>query len=568
MHSGDGIKSSITPEKKFKSVLIFGCLVLAVGLLGLILTGWYSRYMQDDYCFDFLLKHHGFWNAQVFTFFKEITFNGNRFSTNLLMGVLAALGPISARVLPGFIVMGWLAAGYFLMREINLFFGLNWMLPVLLFISEAVIFFTLALAPNSYQILYWRPGAVTYLMPLVFITMLFGLGLHFINRDQKTTGKLGLVGFFAFLAGGFSETAAVFLLGLLSFLFLFCIFIKPIDQRVHGILVRFLSAGLVGVLLSILVLLIAPSAQLRQVALFPHPPEFFTILQISVMAVWQFIVLTLYRFTTSSWLILVLFFFIGVGLPRSSPSEKPFGNKNPLKIIGLILLASLFLMICIAAPSAYASSSAPEERAMLQARFISVAAILSIAMLIGRWARQKLFSEKCAGVVLTSVFVLVAISTVLMLAVPAQKTFEPAYPEIRGWLMSNPWLIFCLVFIMLLSIFLILRGRNRSFYFATLFPVALLIIVILSSLGSLVSVYSALPQVRLKAQLWDWRETQIKAAIQKGQYEIILPALDSISGVTEFQPEADHWVNNCAELFYGMKSIRAVEPVLTHLPDL
>jgi len=251
---------------------------------------------------------------------------------------------------------------------------------------------------------------------------------------------------------------------------------------------------------------------------------------------------------------------------RSFPKNIP-DKQNPWIAVGLILLASLFLMVCVAAPSAFASSSAPEERAMLLARFIWVVASLTLAMILGRWVRQKVFAEKTAGFVFAIWFFLVSISILLMLVIPTQKIFEPVYPEIRNWLMENPWSVLCLVSASLLTIFLITRWLKTPSVFGKLSTFMLLIMIILSSLGSLVSVYSALPKVQLRAKLWDWRDARIQAAIQKGRYEIVLPALDSIAGVTELQAETDHWVNNCAELFYGMKSIQAIEPVMTRLPD-
>ena len=567
MHISQNPKGWISSENSYKAVLLVGCLVLAVGLLGLVLNGWYARYMQDDYCFDFLLKHHGFWKAQVFTFINEVTFNGNRFSTNLLMGLVAAIGPFSAQILPGLMVLGWLAAGYFLMHEIDHFLGLNWMKPVLFFIAEAIVFFTLVQAPNLFQILYWRPGAVTYLVPLIFITLLAGLGLYFINQDQKNPLGLFLVGLVAFLSGGFSETAAVFLMGLLLLLYLFCIVRKPFDRRNYKNLVGFLSVSLAGDLLSILVLVIAPSAHLRQTALFPHPPEFLGILRISLAAVWQFFELTLYRLTTPTWILLVLFFLIGLGLnPQSSLKRNP-NKQNPWEAIGLIFLAAVFLMVCMAAPSAYASSSVPEERALLLARFILVVTGISGSILLGRWVRQRMVTQRTAGFVFIFCLFLVSSSILLVLIIPAQITFDPVYPEIRAWLMQNLWVLLGLAAVVLLVFLLITHRLKNQQLLVKLFPLLLLTMVVLSSLGGLVSVYSALPKFQLRSQLWDWRDAQIRAAIRKGNYEIILPALDSISGVTELQSEADHWVNNCAELFYGMKSIRAVEPVLTRLPD-
>jgi hypothetical protein len=566
MQSVQDPRDWISSQKSFKMVLLIGCLVLAIGLLGLILNGWYSRYMQDDYCFDFLLKQHGFWSAQISTFFNEITFNGNRYSANFLMGLMAAVGKISAQILPGLMVIGWLAAGYFLMRQIDHFLALKWIKPVLFFIAEAVVFFTLVLAPNLHQILYWRPGAVTYMMPLIFITLLFGLGLHFINQNQKTTGKLFLVGFIALLAGGFSETAAVFFLGLLSLLYLFFILRKPVERRVYKNLILYLSAALVGVVLSILILIIAPSAQLRQAALFPHPPDYFTIIRISIGAAWQFIVLTLYRYPTPTWLILVLFFFIGMGTnPQLSP-KIIYPKQNPWITIMMFALSTLLLMVCVAAPSAYASSSPPEERAMLLSRFILVVSSLSIAMILGRWVSRNVYKHNSAKFVLIFCIFLISCSIAVVLIIPAQKTFEPIFPEIRNWLKENPWRILFPVSAILMTFFLIIRELKILPVLGKIVSLMLLIVIILSSLGGLVSVYSALPKFQLRAQLWDWRDAQILSAIQKGRYEIVLPALDSIAGVMELQAEAGHWVNNCAELFYGMKSIRVVEPVMTHLP--
>ena len=68
-------------EGKLKStfllILWLGGAALIVGLMVLAISGWFARYLQDDYCFDFLLKHKGFWNSQGFTYFNEVNKGGH-----------------------------------------------------------------------------------------------------------------------------------------------------------------------------------------------------------------------------------------------------------------------------------------------------------------------------------------------------------------------------------------------------------------------------------------------------------------------------------------------------------
>lgn len=299
-------------SKSFLQTILWaaGAIFLA-GMIAMVVSGWYARYLQDDYCFDFLLKHRGFWNAQVFTFFNEVTFNGNRFAANLVMGVLAQIGPFSARLIPGFQLLAWLASAWWLLR------GLNWLLKwhkpgaFLFFLAASVVFFSLVQAPNQFQILYWRPASVTYLMPLVLLTFSFALILHYIENNQTSFGYLLIIGILAFLVGGFSETATAFQIGLFVFLLLWINFKKPFDFLLLKITNRLGLATLIGSILAVIVLILAPSAHLRQAALFPQPPQMIEMLRIALNAIRQFLLLTVYRQTLISLLGFLVFFYLG-----------------------------------------------------------------------------------------------------------------------------------------------------------------------------------------------------------------------------------------------------------------
>jgi len=63
---------------------------------------------------------------------------------------------------------------------------------------------------------------------------------------------------------------------------------------------------------------------------------------------------------------------------------------------------------------------------------------------------------------------------------------------------------------------------------------------------------------RTRAQLWDERDTQIHLLIAQGKSDLVVPQLDGIYGVKELDVYADHWINGCANLYYGIHSIRAI----------
>jgi hypothetical protein len=541
--------------------------IFLVGLVGLVVSGWYARYLQDDYCFDFLLKHHGFWNAQVFTFFNEITFNGNRFSTNLVMGLLAQIGPLSARLLPGFLVLTWLAAAYWLMMGLDRILGWRWPRALLFFLAASLVFFSLVQAPNLFQVLFWRPGSITYLMPLVLLTFSFALALHFIENSQASFGHLLMIGLFAFLVGGFSETAAAFLVGLLIFILLWILFGNGFDSQTRRISSRIGLAAILGALFAILVLVVAPSARLRQAALFPYPPQLMEMIRISLDSIRQFLLLTLYRLTLPILLGFLIFFYIGFGF--SHFTRPSFTTRKPRLWINLLLtiIAFFFLLICIAMPSAYASSSIPEERVLIWARFTLVVFLIFVSLMLGNWAGLHITNPKNRRRLMAGGFSLGLVSALLIFAVPAKISLQPAFPEIRDWLQRNPLWIGLIILNFFLLVFLAGRVKIERRFIEELVPFLLVGLILLACLGSLTDIFSAIPGYQLRAGLWDWRNGQIRTSILRGKYEIEIPALDSVAGITELQANPGHWVNNCAELYYGMKSIRAVPPVLTELPS-
>jgi hypothetical protein len=431
-------KSEGNLKSIFQLTFWLGSAAFLTGLIVLGVSGWFARYLQDDYCFDFLLKRNGFWNAQVFTFLYEVTFNGNRLSTNLVMGLLAQLGPLSARLLPTLLVITWLAGSYWLLHGLDWLF--QWRRPqaFLFFTAVSIVLLSLVQAPNLYQVLFWRPAAVTYLMPLVLMNLLFAFIVHLIQNENSSPLSTLLCCLLALLVGGFSETAAVFLFGLLSIILVWLKIFQPLQSNSGSLSKRLILAALIGTLLSILVLVLSPSARLRRAALFPQPPQLMDMLRISLDGIRQFLTVTLYRQIIPTLLLFLIFFFAGFILSHFSP--KTMGQrKSPLLFhLFLILLTCFLLLFCITLPSAYASSSIPEEKVLLWARFTLVLASMAFSMVMGYWLGRYIFNPARRRLLVALRFSFACIILLFLFLVPAQVQFQPAYPEIRDWLGQKP----------------------------------------------------------------------------------------------------------------------------------
>jgi hypothetical protein len=68
-------------------------------------------------------------------------------------------------------------------------------------------------------------------------------------------------------------------------------------------------------------------------------------------------------------------------------------------------------------------------------------------------------------------------------------------------------------------------------------------------------VLNDLPYYRQRAAGWDARDFEIRRLAQTGQSRVSVPALDSIAGLMELQPEAQTFPNTCVAGAYGLGQI-------------
>ena len=134
-----------------------------------------------------------------------------------------------------------------------------------------------------------------------------------------------------------------------------------------------------------------------------------------------------------------------------------------------------------------------------------------------------------------------------------------AYPDGRG-LTEAIFILVVVIFLLGLCIgWLGRKFTHRSAHFAEILAVLLLACFWAYFTHAGVSVYQEYAKYHQRAKEWDSRYEFILQQIDKGEKELIVPAIDSISETAELQADAGHWVNECAALYFGVDSISAVE---------
>lgn len=336
--------------KETLSRLAFWLLALALAF-PLALFGWlglYSRYLADDYCHSAqLLSYPTLWQAILANYYAW----SGRFSNLLVVQVTDWLG------LPGVMGLPLLTIGLALLALVWLFSGLSafqgrirWEAVLL---AESTLFVALYLAPNLYQVLYWRAAAIAYSLPLFVVT----LGVAWLKYWARHPYPLWIGGAIlfglTFFAGGSSETVGAWQVGV----YLLLLGYAWIARRPPRL--RFLSGvGLAAALLAMIIVALAPGNAVRLGERAPVSSPIPLALR-TLGFVGDFLGDTL-RTTPVPWLFLCAFsFFLGVFLLEEDQNFAP-------QTLLWTLVFTITLIAFSFAPSAYAQSY-PVERARFPA---------------------------------------------------------------------------------------------------------------------------------------------------------------------------------------------------------
>lgn len=394
---------------------ILGLLVviLVIGIALLIYTGTFSRFQADDYCSSRLLREEGYLGAQ----FKSYTTWSNRYSTMLVTGVVDVFDVIGIRLLPGILIVGLFFSIHLLLKRTLLLAGRNINRIILIGLTSIITFFSIYTAPNQFQSFFWRSGNITYTLPVICLFFLLAVLIDKKSDDNHIWKKI-LVGIFSFFAAGFSETNAAMQTIIIGTGVLVCLWLEK-KSGVKNTRRIWWVAALVGTLAGLLVIAISPGNATRMQQM-PNPPGLVEWILLSLRYGLGFI----YNGIAGYIVPVVVIFLLGFSLAIQTQWQD-VKITHLLRLIGVILILVYFVIVACCAPSAYAQSAYPEDRALTGAKILFTWGVVSTGYLFGiifqSWRSKltgfKIKIHQANGafiILLTCVYLLIAVLNVLV----------------------------------------------------------------------------------------------------------------------------------------------------------
>lgn len=367
-------------------------LALALGLAAFAWAGTYARLWADDYCYSSTVQQYGLIRAIG----EWYNLSGSRFAAIPLVALTDLFGVWGVRLFPAWVLLLWALAGAALLRALAERLGWKLRTAWLFFFGLLLAFFAAYLAPDRLQTVYWRMGVIHYSLPVpLFLTLLTILLVEPRQMGGWVRAKrLAGFGLAAFFIGGFSETFAALMVGVLALLLL----ALPLDWRRNRECFISTGAALLGTLAAMAVMALSPSNAWRQAAL--PPPD----------SLGQLISYTLrysLDFMRSSLLDQPLPNAVYAGLcALGAFLAAPGGLKIRPALAGMLAaaLAAFGVILCATAPSVYGGLAAPAGRALMPSRFAWLAGLGLMAALAGLllrgWLGQLRLARIAAGLIL------------------------------------------------------------------------------------------------------------------------------------------------------------------------
>ena len=332
-------------------------------------VGFFTRYMADDYTTRRTVDLLGLLGAQTHWYFGWT----GRFSFSFVISLLGLTGPRVVQFLPALLLASWCAATVWAVHQLRRLGSLKPSYTESLLFAALVIFATIETAPNVAQSLYWQTGALTYITPLVLLSFyagLFGHGLRRAESKGVRPSVLSLCGSAAvtFVAGGFSDAYVVLQTSGLLIAFAACE--RYAHAGLKSAMRALLLAGLVGSLLALAVVVLAPGNAIRQ-SYFPHPPGMFRILGLSSLYSLAFAARAVFKHPLVFALLLLLPFLTAFkdSARRDAPDE---GGRRRAGLFVLVPFIVFALEVCCIAPAFYGMSVMLPERARVLLSFTLV----------------------------------------------------------------------------------------------------------------------------------------------------------------------------------------------------
>lgn len=395
-------------EKTLKSLTI---LLLFIALIALLIPGFYSRLMADDYCLNASAKNTTF----LFSIRSNYTNWSGRFGYLAVTYLLSRLPANSLGYQTLAIVLLWLVLLTIVVRvwskKINL--HADWQSSLILALTLLITLFKVI--PNIFQDLFWRDGVVNYTLPLLFFTASL-LALAWSFEPHASRFSWALLWLSAFAASSFSESATIAILTLWSTILVILMFIRNSPFREYRKSVAFL---MVGSLCGFLVEFLAPGNAIRA-SMLPDRPELINLVGETTRNViflyGKFLILGL------PWVLISFFIGITFGYLSAEKSliiAKTSSQNKLINVALLLLIANVMVGTGVCAAVAYLIRAYPDDRIIIVPYFFAMGSVIIGGFLAGnslRLAEQQEIGKSYRQPMRMAIFITMFIALVIMIA--------------------------------------------------------------------------------------------------------------------------------------------------------
>lgn len=358
-------------SKAVKFILLFFSSVI-VGLY--VYLGSYSQLMADDFCSVHFSERLGILRS---IWYWYISWHGG-YSASFADALLGLFGRHGIGFVVPFTLLIWIISLTWSIHTVLHYSGFDGGILLSACVAMTVLCITFILSPATLTAIVWWGGLRGYIPPLIIFPVYISIYLLFSRSDRssKSNGIWYLASFAVVIFnGGFSEPFTP-----LQIIILFLALIGNLviyRESWKSPRSYFLLAGILGGMLALVLMVIAPGNAKRQV-LFPAPPVPLDILAIAVKSYLDF----LYGlFSTPEKLSGLVGICAGGILLGAILFERP---RFKFKDLVLVILTGLFFAFCCFPPAAYGQSSAPSDQSLIIPVYILVLTIVSAGFMGGQ----------------------------------------------------------------------------------------------------------------------------------------------------------------------------------------
>ncbi len=359
------------------------------------------RLAGDDYCISARLIGFDPLTASLFKYWTV----SNRFSNQFVAWLSDGFGPSGVPGLAVFTLALSLIGLTWLLYEIHQALGLPWERGTGVLLAAISILLSLYTAPNLFQATQWRPGLMTYFLPLVLYMFLLAWIFHQgrVAKLRSTLtgwkrvalwGSITVLFLGALFIGGLSETIGALHVTLLGLAWAGTFFVKSPSRHLSRLLI---AAALAGAILAMVGMFVTPANVIR-LNDSPPPPlsqaigKAFVYAALFLMDLPKVVPIPLgVAFSTGA----VLAYLVDQR-QRSALSRQAGWGLVVLSLLAYVLIAASF------APSAYGQSY-PVARVRFPAHVVVILTLLAEGYWLGQLAksfRRPAWTRWLAGLVL------------------------------------------------------------------------------------------------------------------------------------------------------------------------